>query len=314
MRVAIVGAGMAGLACARALTDADANVQVRLFDKGRGPGGRMSARRATVGGDTLRFDHGAQYFTARDPAFRSLVDEWKAASVVARWPVAGDDAFVGTPAMNAPIRALAADHDVRFACRIDRAERREGKWTLLSGESEETGPYDALIVAIPAEQAAPLLASHDDEMASAARATVSDPCWTVMVRFTEPLDRPDTLCDAGAIGWAARDSAKPGRDGRECWVIQAGPDWSRAHLEDDADTVATALLDAFSAAGRDLPPHDHLAAHRWRYARSGSAGRDFLWNGDLRLGACGDWLLGPRVENAFLSGARLGARIRSERT
>ena len=98
--IAIIGAGMAGLSCAVAL--ARRGHKPVLFDKGRGPGGRMATRRADVNGTEVRFDHGAQYLTARDPRFVEAVEGWQSAGIVAPWPAAGEDAYVGTPAMNAP--------------------------------------------------------------------------------------------------------------------------------------------------------------------------------------------------------------------
>ena len=77
--VAIVGAGMAGLSCAAALKTAGASIT--LFDKSRGPGGRMSTRRSAH----RRYDHGAQYFTARDPDFQAVVARWTADGLVAPW-------------------------------------------------------------------------------------------------------------------------------------------------------------------------------------------------------------------------------------
>ena len=71
MKIAIIGAGMAGLTCATRLSAAGHEVSV--FDKGRGPGGRMASRRVEHGGETFRFDHGAQYFTAREMAFQTQV-------------------------------------------------------------------------------------------------------------------------------------------------------------------------------------------------------------------------------------------------
>jgi predicted NAD/FAD-dependent oxidoreductase len=116
----------------------------------------------------------------------------------------------------------------------------------------------------------------------------------------------DILREDGIIGWAARNSAKPGRSGPESFVIQAGPEWSRAHLEDDSSAVTPVLLEAFSVrVGTELPELLSAVAHRWRFARSGGAGLGMLWNPDPRLGACGDWLLGPRVECAWLSGTAL---------
>ena len=100
----VIGAGMAGLACAAALARSGARVTV--LDKGRGPGGRMAARRVEIGGETVSFDHGAQYFTVRDPAFRETVAAWEQAGVAARWPAAGVEAWVGVPGMRTSISGV----------------------------------------------------------------------------------------------------------------------------------------------------------------------------------------------------------------
>lgn len=316
MRIAIVGAGMAGLACAEKL--ASAGCEVSLFDKGRRAGGRMSTRRSATSHGPAAFDHGAQYMTARDPAFRARVARWREAGLVAPWPAAGEDAWVGVPAMDAPLAAMSASLAVRWDTRVERIAREvvgEGAETRaevpatwrLQGERIDEGAFDTVVVAVPAEQAAALLAPCDAAMADRAAATPSQPCWTVMAAFAEPLPiAADIVRQAGAVGWAARDTAKPGRSGPESWVVQAAPDWSREHLELPAEEVADALMAAFyAAAGLDGRPALAVAAHRWRYARSGAAGDGPLWDAAARLGVCGDWLLGPRVECAWLSGDRL---------
>ncbi len=303
LRVGIVGAGMAGLSCADAL--AAAGHAPILFDKGRGPGGRMSTRRVEIDGRTVTFDHGAQYMTARDPAFIAQVAAWEAQGVAARWPAAGPDAWVGTPSMSAPVRALAAAHEVRWTVRVEAIHPGPNGWTL---EGADADPFDAVVLALPAEQAAPLLAPHHPDFAATAAVSRTLPCWTAMAAFTEPLPGPDVIKDAGPIGWAARDGAKPGRAGAETWAIQAAPDWSQEHLEEAPDTVAPTLLALLARhLGRELPGPIHLAAHRWRYARSRppTDAPGALWDGQAGLGVCGDWLLAPRVEAAWLSGRRL---------
>ncbi len=307
MRIAIIGAGMAGASCGIRL--AASGHAVEVFDKGRGPGGRMATRRIEVDGKTYRLDHGAQYFTARDPAFAAQVEAWEADGIVARWPAAKDGARVGTPGMNAPVRAMAEALGVRFAARVEGLERAGEGW-LLNGEGAPTDAFDAVVVAVPAEQAGPLLAPHAPGMASQAEAVESAPCWAAMAVFDTPLAiENDTLADRGPIAWAARNSAKPGRGEGECWVLHATPDWSRANLERERDDVAADLLAQFGAVAGDLPPVLALTAHRWRYAMVEKGGPGALWDDALRLGACGDWLSGPRVENAFLSGVDLAARI-----
>lgn len=326
MRVAVIGAGIAGLACADAL--AAAGNAVTLFDKGRAPGGRMSTRRVEADADadrrTLRFDHGAQYFTARDAGFVDQVLRWEADGAAARWPIAGEDAWVGTPGMNSPARDLAARLDVVSGVRIDALRRADDGWRLEGadgrgadgGRAEGRGPFDAALVAVPAEQAAPLLRPLHPGFAEVAARVRSDPCWTVMAAFAERIATDRTVVrDAGAIGWAARDSDKPGRSEAECWVVQANADWSARHLEDAPDAVAPVLLAMlFAELGiREAAP-TYLSAHRWRYARSGRAGggadgTGALWDASLGLGACGDWLIAPRVEAAWRSGRRLAERM-----
>jgi renalase len=308
MKVAVIGAGMAGLACAAQLMSKGHVVNV--FEKARGPGGRMSTRRVSVGTQELQFDHGAQYFTAREAAFVAQVATWENAEVVARWPVAGVDAWVGTPGMNAPLREMAARCLVNWNTRVLRIDRVGTEW-LLSADATRFGVFDTVVIALPAEQATPLLADHDEAAAALARATISLPCWTVMVSFALPLALPDdVLRNGGIIGWAARNSSKPRRKGENEWVIQATHDWSTAHVNDPAYSVQHALLAALRIhAKAELPDIIFISSQRWLYAKSGSANLPLIWNASLKLGVCGDWLRGPRIECAWLSGAALADAI-----
>ena len=307
-RIAVIGAGLAGLACATGLRRA--GFPVTVLDKGRGPGGRMSARRVETPRGQVTFDHGAQYFTARAPGFRAQVEAWALDGVCAPWPAAGDDAWVGTPAMNAPIRALAQPLEVVWGRRVETLVSRAKGWTLIA---EGAAPLEAeiVILAVPAEQAADLLDAHDPAGARLARATPAAPCWSLMASFPERLPvAADIFRSDGVIGWAARNNAKPGRGDTEAWVIQASPQWSAAHLEDPAEAVAGALAGAFAElAGVAWPAPLSLAAHRWRYARSGTADAEALWSPQAGLGICGDWLIGPRVECAWLSGQALARKV-----
>ena len=280
-----------------------------LFDKGRGAGGRMSARRVVTDQGDASFDHGAQYFTARDPDFRVEVEQWQRAGCAAPWPAAGEEAWVGVPAMNAPVKLLAGALDVHWNVQVAAIERVAKGWIVLA--DAVLGEFDAMVVAIPAEQAGNLLASRQAGFAALAKSTVSEPCWTLMAAFTERLPvMADIIRDDPVIGWAARNSAKPGRVGPESWVVQASADWSRRHLEQSPAEVAPLLLRAFACAiGTVLPSPSVAFAHRWRYAKSGAAGRAYLWTAEYSLGVCGDWLLGPRVECAWLSGSSLATAI-----
>ena len=154
-------------------------------------------------------------------------------------------------------------YDVRFRVQIDAIVREGSQWHV------DGAAFDVLAIALPAEQAAALLRPVQPRFADLTAQTPAVPCWTVMAAFPAPLPAPDILREDGPIGWAARNNAKPGRSGPEAWVVQAGPDWSRAHLERSPAEIVSLLLDALaSRLGHRLPPPLVTTAHRWRYARS----------------------------------------------
>ncbi len=312
---------MAGLSCATKL--AAAGHRVWVFDKGRGPGGRMAARRAEIAGKAVSFDHGAQYFTARDPDFREAVDGWRQAGVVARWAGAersiGGEAWVGVPGMNGPIRAMADALDltggeVLWGQRVERLTRQGDVWRMQTEVDAYTA--DTVLVAVPAEQAQDLLTDAAPHFASVAGSVTSEPCWAVMAAFAQrlPIAAEGLRNPDAPFSWAARNSAKPGRTGNECWVLHASPARSREILELPKEDAAAALLaDFFVQTG--IAPVDpiHLAAHRWLYAMPTALdGEPARYDADLRIGIAGDYLHSPRVEGAWLSGAALAQRVLAE--
>lgn len=307
--ILIIGAGMAGLACAQELAKAGRDVVV--IDKGRGPGGRMASRRADIAGETVGFDHGAQYFTARDPEFKSQVIEWEAQGVVARWQAGGSDAWVGTPGMNGPIRAMADALKVRWGVRAEMLERTGTTLHVQAGE-ENFEPATVLIC-IPAEQAAALLSQAVPKLAAIPASVTSEPCWAVMAAFAGPLEiQADCIRDPAApISWAARNSAKPGRAGTETWVLHASPQKSRAIIDMPKEEAASHLLAEFFAQSGTAPTEPiHCVAHRWLYAMPAAVkGDPAYYDAAGGIGIAGDYLHSPRVEGAFLSGRALAAKV-----
>ena len=308
MRIAIIGAGMAGVACADGLVGL--GHRVSLFDKGRGAGGRMSTRRLATPLGEAGFDHGAQYFTARSPRFHALALDWQRRGIAARWPAAGPDAWVGTPAMNVVVRDMSLRHDIAYDQQIQGIVRHADGWQLV-GAANPDDRFDAVVVAVPAEQSASILGLHDLDMARHALLARSQPCWTAMFAFDAPLGfARDVIRDSGIIGWAARNNAKPGRSAIEAWVVQASAPWSAGHIDSAKDDIEGALLEALLAEIGCKPLQPVASAvHRWRYALSAGTGAGALWNPDRGIGVCGDWLLGPRVECAWQSGTMLAQKV-----
>jgi renalase len=331
-RIAVVGAGMAGLACAAALVKAGRSVT--LFDKGRRPGGRVATRRAEIAGHgTVSFDHGAQFATARGNLLPWLEAE-RDRGDAAPWPAAdagGSPRWAGIPGMSALPRSLAAalpaaQAEQKMARHVAFLRRAAAGWMLrhlpsdtarpgqVTDEGDLAGPFDVVLLALPSPQAAPLLRAAGHAFADDAARAVIAPCWAAMIAKASPVPGPDVLRpENGPIAWAARESSRPGRTPGsvpDCWVIHATPAWTRAHLEHGADEVA-ALLDAeFTALTGSDEPALYRAAHRWRHALVETAlGTPCLWDPATRLGLCGDWCIGPRIEAAYESGTALAQAV-----
>lgn len=276
----------------------------------------MSTRRA---GD-WQFDHGAQYFTVRDPRFSQQVDSWRHLGLVERWAatiavldhgsieVKGDstERFVGVPGMNGVCRHLAKGLDVTYRTEVADLERGQTGWSVRDADGADIGLFDTIVISAPAAQTARVLEHPAPELATRARAVEMAPCWAVMVGFARPLETEfDGAFIVGSpLSWVARNSSKPGRPDDESWILHASPEWSQRNLEIERERAAGLLLEAFSRAlGGPVDAPVHLAAHRWRFALpTEPLAQPCLANPELRVVACGDWCGGPRVEGAFLSG------------
>lgn len=339
---AVIGAGIAGIGCARTLVQAGHTVTV--LEKNWRPGGRMATRRSPFGG----FDHGAQYFTVRDSRFAlalqtvpDLCKPWSANAVrvldehgrtVAAGLPTQEPHWVATPGMNdLPqqwAKPLLTAGSVRTQTRVTRLERTggtSGGWRLhtvgpdTDGQHERTSfsGFDAVILAIPAWQARELLENSElatDWVQQIDKVEVA-PCWTLMVAFPQAMQP-----GLGALGpqwnaarsthhriaWLSRESSKPGRSPIERWTVQASAQWSQEHLQDDPGRVQAKLQKAFAEVTGIRAEPAHVDVHRWMFAKTlRPLGPSHLWDSSSGLGVCGDWCLGHRVEAGFISGLEM---------
>lgn len=307
--ILIIGAGLAGLTCARAL--AQEGLPVRVLDKGRGPGGRMSTRRAPG----VQFDHGAPGLQARTSPFAAFLDDLVAQGVAAAWsPGDGPSEIVGTPGMSAIPGHLAKGLEVVQEAEVSAIRPvQSGVEVHLDGEVLRAG---RVVSTVPAPQLAALL-PEGDPMAAAARSVHMSACLTLMAVLDGPVDAPDRSVDAdpaAGLSLILRDGGKPGRTGdAQCWVAHAGPDWTARHLEQSKQAQADAMAPMLAARlGIDRARIVSAHGHRWRFARAETGlGTAMLAAPQGRVFAGGDWCLGPTAEDAWTSGRALAEAVLS---
>ena len=321
----MVGAGVAGLACARALARSGRSVVV--LERSRGVGGRCATRRI-LGGQPV--DHGVAFLHGSDPSFLAAIDALDAPKLEG-WPFRVEgrgvpcqpdtytarDRRVALPEGIASFaKHLAEGLDVRTGVTVARIE---GEGVILEDGTSLAAPHVAL--ALPVDQLGTLL--PDLRELDAARTILgwlgTVPCLAVIAAYDPAVAEPrfDVLYpDDGPLQVILHDSNKRERPTHRVLVLQAGVRASRDWLASEPEVwQALILAEAGRVLGSWAASPSWVAAHRWRYARfpSGAGlgaplvvrlagGRSVSLAGEA-FGAHGG------VQGAFLSGEHLARRL-----
>jgi predicted NAD/FAD-dependent oxidoreductase len=319
--VAIIGAGLAGLTCGKALQGLVENVTI--FEKNNFPGGRINRFRA----GEYEFNIGAQYFTVNNPLFWNIVSAWQTEGFVRPWDgwivelqkgqiINSDMAtqrFVGAPRMQTIVENLARHCELVTSVGISELERQEdGGWRLFNERGDYQGAYDIVIIATSAQQVSELCRSIPG-ICDAAENVDMTVCWSGMFAFERPLNIPYDAAFVldSPLSWISRYQFADTENDADCWVLHATPEWSQQVATSFRGRVMHAMLDAFWEA-TDLSAHKPVSAavHCWKHALPiNPINQDSLFEESQAIGACGDWCTAPRIEGAVLSGFSMADRI-----
>lgn len=299
-KVLIIGAGMAGLTAARQL--AERGCEVTVLDKGRGPGGRMATRR--IGG--LKFDHGAQYFSAVSPRFRSAVAEWERSGAVQEWfRLGGTPRYRGVQGMNSIAKHLAAGLDVRPGVHIEKLDFDGGEWRALSKEGAAYSA-EALLLTAPVPQSLDLLGAYAEGLPQTVREIRYLPCFALMLVLEGEAALPApgwVRPEYGPVSWAADNYMKGISDGPGALTLHATPEFSHTHFDEAPEEVAARLIGAATPwlGGARI---QQWQIHRWRYSLVSAPGPEpyVILRAPGLCVLAGDAFGAPRIEGAFLSG------------
>lgn len=318
---AVIGAGLAGLACAQYMRRAGCYVDV--FEQERMVGGRIATARH--GG--ISFDHGAQYVMARGNVFGTYVDELLGTGYAAAWrpgSSAGESGvqmspwLVGTPGMASLVRPLAEGLRVHTGKRVHTISKADSKtgpvWSIWFDDQTSAGPFAAVAIAVPAPQARLLVGRLEDLSQPLSRVRMM-PCWALMVHFDQQILPAgyDVISDMSeVIRWVARNNSKPGRPKTgDSIIVHASPGYSREAEDADPEVIGRELWDEVRRA-LSLPttPPAVMAAMLWRHGLvDQSLGESYIFSTQHMVGVAGDWCLGRLAEHAFESGHALGRAI-----
>ena len=322
-KIAILGAGLAGLNLAKLL---QANAEIVLFEKSDKLGGRMATHRC----NGFEFDHGAQYFTAKDPLFKDWVARLMDANVVASWPArfveiehrsmlsqrTWDDAFphyVGIPSMNAIAQHLAEGLDVRFNQLITGIKPHRSKW-LLETANGQFGEFDWVVSTLPAEQAQVILPDSYQQK-NALQSVQMQPCFTLMLGYDSARHSAwdAAFISQSILSWVSVNSAKPNRASPYTLVAMSQNAWARDNFaRPEAQIIAELLSELEGVMGEKLGDATYIKLKKWKYANADKQKTELSYvDHAAKLACCGDWCISGRIESAFMSSSRLAETIKA---
>lgn len=314
LNLAIVGAGLSGLSCAKRLCQQ--GHRVTIFERANRRSGRLSNKVLSK----VSVDNGAQYFTARSSEFRLQCEHWSAVGVIAPWDMiphrikdgkfmlSPDETLrmVGVPSMGSLCEDLAQGQDIKYDYNVGRITQSAGKWTIHSDTDVESGPFDGVVMSLPSENCHKVLTNSSLPLLNSS-SDVHNPCWSVILEYDTQL-APNfygAFCDDEMLRWVSYDTSKPGRDkSTHMYVAHLNNKWTEQHIDLDRHDVIAMVESRLSELFETTQSARRGKAHLWRYAipKETFKPASCYIDHDKKIAVTGDWTKQGRVENAFLSG------------
>ena len=326
LSIAIIGAGLSGLTIANVIGD---HANVTVFEKARGVGGRMSTRYA----DEFYFDHGTQFFTARNKYFKQFLASHMSSGLVQEWQgnvvnlekgkkmtdrIWCEPHYVATPGMNSLCKKMAENIKIHLNCEIaPLGEKSKQGWELFDKNGCSLGCYDWVISTAPPVQTIDLFDKFlpQDSILNQSKFLA---CYSLMFGFDKKWEHSWIAANIlnSPLEWIAVNSTKPGRNHNlTTLVVHSSKWWSQGHADDNFEKTACFLRDELQQIlNFDISEPKYFSLHRWRYALLDKPGDDTIKNEPyyddvLQLASVGDWCSRSRIEDTWLNSRELALNI-----
>jgi len=308
MKIAVIGAGISGLVCAKHLVVG--GQEVTVLEKSRSLGGRSATRKF---GEHI-VDTGAQYFTLRDPVLRKEIEKVAGAQLKTISLPILINGKIGEVYREGEERFYIGSGNNRLGAMLSdgldvRKEVEVGAVTFVGKEWEVAGDrYDVVVSSAPWPQSAKILGGSQDDVGY-------EPNLTGLLEYSGgwsgAVYAQIDPWGEDPLSWVACENAKVGRvaDGSTVYVVQASTKYSRENLEKKPEDWVADLQSRFEKAyGVDAAKRGRVMSHRWRYARRAKATG---YPADLPKGIylCGDSQVDSRLESVWRSGKETAEKI-----
>ena len=337
MKIAVVGAGVTGCLLANSLSSV--GIDVSIFEKSRGCGGRASTKQTTWG----QCDLGATIVPAQKAQFIAFMQHLCDKNIATKWPekvfhskqnagslqalengVGDRQYYVFNRKMNAACRHWIENANLYTSSLVSQVRYFAGKgWQLKSNEIWQPELFDKIVLTTPWPQSQVLIEQSELPLKTSDLSQSWTSCWSIALKLQQLVANDVDLVylKAQSIQTLVRDSNKPLRpqvgtiqeaSKSEIWLVQLANKYSDDLGKEGKDKAVSIAIEGLCELF-DLPyasVSEHYA-HYWRYARP-SPGQKPL--GILSLPADGfyvggDWSFGASIESAYEAAMNLSQAI-----
>ena len=312
--VAVIGAGITGITLANLLQK---KLNLTVFEKSRGVGGRMATRRA----EPYQFNHGAQYFKIENNEFKDFLQplilnkiikpleanqiEILNKEVIKRTKIYNKQYFTAESKMNSVVKYLINNNfSIKLLCKIEKIIKENDKWFLIDSGQVSFGPYDWLIITIPPNQAKEILYSNFKFLDILKKIKMRS-CYSLMLGFDkfEEFDFDTASFLEEDVQWLS--IRKIILEHKEYYnlLINSSYNFAEQNINGSKYKISDHLIKQVSDILKcKLNNYEHKALHFWKYAmteKNNNLGS--LLDEDFKIIVCGDWCMNGKVEGGFLS-------------
>ena len=315
----ILGSGISGSTIANLLSK---KYSVQVFDKARGPGGRSSNKRFK---DNLSFDHGVQYISPKSKVFRKFIENLYKKKILKTWNENHLDftfekkpffsKYIGKRANNDLAKYNLKGIKQSFASPIIKIHFNKYFWEITFND-KSVHQFKSLILTCPYPQLKKLAKNYLDKKILNLKVQMQ-PNITVMVAFKNQKILPISSIkfNDDILAWAANENSKKRfKSSINLWTLQATLNWSKKTINKykTDKSIMEKLINRFvQLSGFNKKKIVFKKIHGWKYSYNFEVTPYLsVWNKKYNLGVCGDWLNGPKVENAWLSANDLARKIK----
>ena len=315
----VLGSGIAGSTIANLLSK---KYSVHVFDKARGPGGRSSNKRFKK---NLSFDHGVQYISPKSKLFANYIKKLHKNNILKSWDDNHLDftfekkpfstKYIGRRANNDLVKYNLKNIKQSFASPIEKIDFKQYFWEItLKNKSKHQ--FKSLIITCPFPQLKKLAKQYLDKNILKLKVQMQ-PNITVMVAFKNQKNLPISSIkfDDDILAWVANENSKKRfKSNMNLWTLQASLKWSKKTInkyKNDKSIMSQLITRFVKLTGFEKNKIIFKKIHGWKYSYNYKKTPYLsIWNKKINLGICGDWLSGPKVENAWLSANDLARKIK----